>query len=90
VIMAIATIVVLSFLFNRMMNVISMMNNNFDASAISPQEVTMLFESMNAVAVVVMNLTADKQKSIILISMAVTIFPAQNCKGLYFMADHPV
>jgi hypothetical protein len=47
--MAIATIVVLLFLFNRMMNVISMMDN-FDANAISPQEVTMLFESMNTVA----------------------------------------
>jgi hypothetical protein len=22
--------------------------------------------------------------------MAVTILPVQNCKGLYFMADHPV
>jgi hypothetical protein len=53
-------------------------------------QVTMLFESMDAVAVVVMNLTANKQKSIILLSMAVTILPAQNCKGLYFMVDHPV
>jgi hypothetical protein len=60
--MAIATIVlVLLFLFNRTMNVISMMDN-FDANVISPQEVTMLFESMDAVAVVVMNLTANKQK----------------------------
>jgi hypothetical protein len=87
--MTIATIVVLLFLFNRMTNVISMMDN-FDTNAISPQEVTMLFESMNAVAVVMMNLTADKQKSIILISMAVTILPAQNCKGLYFTVDHLV
>jgi hypothetical protein len=38
----------------------------------------------------VMNLTADKQKSVILLSMAVTILPEQSCKGLYFMADHPV
>jgi hypothetical protein len=64
-IMAIATIVVvLLLLFNKMMNVIFMMDN-FDANAISPQEVTMLFESMNAVApIVVMNLTADKQKAL--------------------------
>jgi hypothetical protein len=48
-VMTMATIVILLFLFNRMMNVISMMDN-FDANAISPQEVTMLFESMNAVA----------------------------------------
>jgi hypothetical protein len=83
--MAIATIVVvLLLLFNRMMNVISMMDN-FDANVISPQEVTMLFESMYAVApVVVMNLTADKQKSIIFLSMAVTILPARNCKGLFY------
>jgi hypothetical protein len=81
-VMTMATIVVLLLLFNRMMNVISTMDN-FDANAISPQEVTMLFESMNAVAVMVMNLTAEKQKSIILFSMAVTILPAQNCKGLY-------
>jgi hypothetical protein len=37
-----------------------------------------------------MTLTADKHKSNIPLSMAVTILPAQNRKGFYFMADHPV
>jgi hypothetical protein len=62
--MTMATIVVLLFLFYRMLNVISMMDS-FDANAISPQEVTMLLESMNAMAVMVMNLTADKHYFII-------------------------
>jgi hypothetical protein len=39
--MAIATIVVLLFLFNSMMNVISMMDN-FDSNSISTQEANMI------------------------------------------------
>jgi hypothetical protein len=49
IVITMAIIVVLLFLFNRMMNAISMMEN-FDTNAISPQEVSMLFESINTVA----------------------------------------
>jgi hypothetical protein len=61
--MAIATIVVLLFLFNRMMNVISMMDN-FDANVISTQGGTIIPQyHMETVAVYcgcMMNITADK------------------------------
>jgi hypothetical protein len=87
--MAIATIVVLLFLFNRMMNVISMMDN-FDTNVISTQVGTLLYPYFEQVAVM-MSSAADQEHSIFLfLSMAVTILPAQNCKGLYFTAYHPV
>jgi hypothetical protein len=47
--MAIATIAVLLFLFNRMMNVISMMDN-FDANVISTQGGTMMPQYVKDVA----------------------------------------
>jgi hypothetical protein len=34
--------------------------------------------------------TDDKHDSIILLSMAVTFLPVQNCNGLHIMAEHPV
>jgi hypothetical protein len=50
-IMAIATVVVLLFLFNRMMNVISMMDN-FDSNSISTQEATVLIAFIQHVTTV--------------------------------------
>jgi hypothetical protein len=60
--MAIATIVVLLFLFNRLMNVISMMDN-FDTNVISTQGGAIIPQYMETVAVYygcMMNITADK------------------------------
>jgi hypothetical protein len=60
--MAIATIVVLLFLFNRMMNVISLMDN-FDTNVISTQGGTIIPQYMETVAAYygcMMNITADK------------------------------
>jgi hypothetical protein len=78
----------LLLLFNRTMNVISMVDTCGD-TAILTRTGTTQPQSMETVAGVVMNLT-DQQDKIILLSMAVTILPMQNCNGLPFMADHLV
>jgi hypothetical protein len=70
------------------MKVVSMVDTCGD-TAISTHEGTTQPQSMKTVADIVLNLT-DQQDKIILLSMAVTILPAQNCNGLHFMADHPV
>jgi hypothetical protein len=57
-----ATIVILLFLFNRMMNVISMMDS-FDTNVISTQGRTIIPQYMETVAFYcdcMMNITADK------------------------------
>jgi hypothetical protein len=67
--MAFATIVVLLFLFNRMMNVISMMDN-FGANVISTQGGTIMLQYMKDVAAAMMHIDsrsrqAEKQYSIL-------------------------
>jgi hypothetical protein len=89
-VMTVATSVVLLSLFNRTMNVVSMVDTCGDTAISTHAGITQPQSSMETLAGVVMNLTADKQKSVILLSMALTILPEQNCKGLYFMADHLV
>jgi hypothetical protein len=75
-------------LFNRTMNVVSMVDTCGD-TAISTRAGTTQPQFMATVAGIVMTLT-DQQATIILLSMAVTILPTQNCNGLPFMADPPV
>jgi hypothetical protein len=56
----------------------------------STQGGTILPQYIEPVKVMVMNLTDNKQDSIILLSMAVTILPVQNCNRLHILVEHPV
>jgi hypothetical protein len=70
------------------MNVVSMVDTCGD-TAISACAGTAQPQSLETMAGVVMNLTEQQDKTILL-SMAVTILPMQNCNGLPFMADYLV
>jgi hypothetical protein len=90
--MAIATIVVLLFLFNRMMNVI-FMTDNFDANVISTQGRTIMPQYMKDMMAAMMHIDSHSRQAEKQYSSIINGSDHSSCTELQrtlFMADHPV